>query len=357
MKRATLFCILILLSLAGLAQTASVWPGDANNNGVANHVDLLYLGLNYNLTGPARVPPSGVWAAQPANLWGGPVLPLPDAAYSDCNGDGIVSFPDKQILVNNFGMTHGTLIPDSTSISNQFLVPELAINVPLDTFVGGRTYVLDLQYGVPGNVVDSLYGLAFSLAYDTALVDTIYLDFSGSWLTGGGTSLLEVQMHQDTLLQVGVTRINHVNAVNGSGSIGGIVVVMVDNLKTAVTSSSLNLHFTKVLAMTTKGTIVRANPQSKTVTVISHASEPAWAAKVALYPNPSSGRVQLLGPAQLFRSGKLEILDAQGRVCKVADLASLNADVLDLTDWAAGLYFFRFSGPDFSFSRKWILSP
>lgn len=357
MKRATLIFALLLLSRVGFGQVATIWPGDANNNGVANHVDLLYVGLNYTLTGPQRVPPSGTWAGQPGFLWGGPVLPLPDAAYADCNGDGTIGFPDKQIIENNYGLTHGTLIPDSSSISNQLFVPELSIVVPVDTFVGGRTYVLDMQYGSPGQLVDSLYGLAFSLAYDTSLVDTIFMDFTGSWLVGGGTSLLEVQRHHDTLLDVGATRINRVNAVAGSGTIGGIVIVMVDNLKTAVTTTSLNLHFTKVLSLTASGSVMGANPQSKTVTVISQVGEPAWASKVTLAPNPSEGKVRLDGPDILFRSGKLEILDAQGRVCDARELGGMQGKMIEMAEWNAGLYFFRFTGADFSFTRKFILLP
>ena len=51
-----LLAFLLINSFSVSAQEIIIWPGDANNNGVVNHVDLLNVGLAYNKTGSERTP-------------------------------------------------------------------------------------------------------------------------------------------------------------------------------------------------------------------------------------------------------------------------------------------------------------
>ena len=59
-----------------------VWPGDTNNDGIVNQVDVLPLGLFWASTGPARSDASMTWIGQPASPW------TPEnSTYADANGD------------------------------------------------------------------------------------------------------------------------------------------------------------------------------------------------------------------------------------------------------------------------------
>lgn len=48
------FCLLFCLSVGLLRGQVQVWPGDANNNGIVNNVDLLYVGAAFGASGEAR---------------------------------------------------------------------------------------------------------------------------------------------------------------------------------------------------------------------------------------------------------------------------------------------------------------
>ncbi|MGK0364459.1 MAG: hypothetical protein ACI85O_001516, partial [Saprospiraceae bacterium] len=46
-----------------------VWPGDANANGIANHLDFLAIGYSFGETGPTRANQSVAWEPLEADNW------------------------------------------------------------------------------------------------------------------------------------------------------------------------------------------------------------------------------------------------------------------------------------------------
>lgn len=77
-----------------------VYPGDANNDGVVNEVDVLPLGVFWMMTGPDRAGGTE-WRIQPAEVWTEPA-----ATYADCNGDSTVNMQDLLVIAINWGSTH-----------------------------------------------------------------------------------------------------------------------------------------------------------------------------------------------------------------------------------------------------------
>jgi PKD repeat protein len=79
-----------------------VYPGDANNDGIVNEVDVLPLGVYWRTTGPGR-PGDDLtgWFIQPANSW-----EELGATYADCNGDGTVNEADLSVIEANWGLIH-----------------------------------------------------------------------------------------------------------------------------------------------------------------------------------------------------------------------------------------------------------
>jgi photosystem II stability/assembly factor-like uncharacterized protein len=76
----------------------TVYPGDANGDGIVDVRDLLPLGRYYGLTGPARFSPSLNWTPQYlTSLWS-----PPDAADADGNGNGRVDSADVRGIVTNW---------------------------------------------------------------------------------------------------------------------------------------------------------------------------------------------------------------------------------------------------------------
>ena len=111
---------------SGTEPTAQIqiWPGDTNNDGIVNAIDVLPLGAYLNHTGEPRQDASIEWKAQYATLW------EPEAAtYADANGDGRVTIgvdadgdgrivgielgDDIKVIEQNWHKTHEVLPPAS----------------------------------------------------------------------------------------------------------------------------------------------------------------------------------------------------------------------------------------------------
>ncbi len=81
----------------------TVYPGDANNDGSVNAVDILPIGRHFGVTGAVRTGGSLTWGAQVLTTAWSPV----DACYADCDGNGTVNATDVNGIVNNWGLTRG----------------------------------------------------------------------------------------------------------------------------------------------------------------------------------------------------------------------------------------------------------
>lgn len=111
-----------------------VWPGDLNNDGEVNEIDILPVGLYWLLKGPVRPNASSNWEAQPSPAWD-PIR----AAYADANGDGVVD--EREIIVIGLNWNHdwsqgqgaATLNPGRTPNSN-----------PLDAYQAIYRFIRDI---------------------------------------------------------------------------------------------------------------------------------------------------------------------------------------------------------------------
>ena len=82
------------------AQDVTVWPGDCDDNGVVDELDVLKIGQYWLAEGPTPVYNSTSWGQRQVESW----IPT-EAAFADANGDGIVSHKDLKPLGLHFGNT------------------------------------------------------------------------------------------------------------------------------------------------------------------------------------------------------------------------------------------------------------
>ncbi|MEZ4766429.1 MAG: dockerin type I domain-containing protein [Calditrichia bacterium] len=75
--------------------------GDCNNDGITNATDVLFIGLRYNQSGPARASQGCAWEAKCATAWA-----TPNAVYADANGNGTVNAADVLCIGLNYNKTH-----------------------------------------------------------------------------------------------------------------------------------------------------------------------------------------------------------------------------------------------------------
>jgi len=89
----------------GICPTSAVYPGDFNNDGIANSVDLLQWGMAEGNTESPRPNASLTWTPQPCPEWQSYINGA-NTKHSDGDGNGLVDINDIQALINNYGNTH-----------------------------------------------------------------------------------------------------------------------------------------------------------------------------------------------------------------------------------------------------------
>ena len=92
-------------------QCDSVWPGDANYDGVANNFDILNLGVNYGTSGPARTAASNAWTGQVCANWANSSPGGINGKHCDCDGNDTVDVADTIPIYLNYGLMHPRMIP------------------------------------------------------------------------------------------------------------------------------------------------------------------------------------------------------------------------------------------------------
>lgn len=189
MKVLRILPILFFLFLQ-VASAQFVWPGDVNNNGIVNEVDLLALGKAFGQSGPARPDTTSIWGGQTLpEQWEGRFPNGLSYAYADCDGNGRINLEDVKVLEANLRRSHGDVpfVPDEilpglagVSPSFELLSKDLNINP-------GKEKEIALGLGNMNIPVDSIAGLSFLIKLDPSLYNVQATDFNFSgWLGEGG---------------------------------------------------------------------------------------------------------------------------------------------------------------------------
>lgn len=188
MKVLRILPILFFLFLqTGSAQL--VWPGDLNNNGIVNGVDLLMLGKAFGQSGPARLDATTDWVGQTLpEGWEGIFPNGLSYAYADCDGDGRITLEDVKVLEANLNRSHGDvpfvpdeILPGISGVSPSFELLSKDIDI-----IPGRRKEIALGLGNMDIPVDSIAGLSFLIKLDPSLYNVEATDFNFSGWLGDG---------------------------------------------------------------------------------------------------------------------------------------------------------------------------
>lgn len=341
---------------------SDVWPGDANYDLTVDNFDVLYLGLAHGQSGPARTGGSNAWVAQPASDWLYQFANGANLKNADCNGNGVVNDDDTTAISLNYGQTHPLRVqpPSVTALPS---IPLFLIASP-DTVIQGDTVQIEVHLGTPASPVDSIYGIAFTINFDSTLIDTTFMvfDYSNSWMGVQGSNLLnfEKQFLSQGKVDVAITRTDYMNAA-GDGVIVTTGVVVIDNIGARLTTAPpyINLPITLsnpraltaaeyYLAISLSNDSVEIDT-SQTVGLpdINQVSD-----GINIFPNPAgeylfahSARSQITG---------IEIFDMMGSTTSF-DLASSMHQRLDVSGLANGVYRIKIITPAGIIKRKLVV--
>ncbi|MEM7372605.1 MAG: T9SS type A sorting domain-containing protein [Bacteroidota bacterium] len=294
----------------------SVYPGDANHNQIANHNDLLPIGLYYGHSGPNRPNASLSWTPQAAAGWGDTLLSTGvDIKHADCDGNGIINDDDTLAIHQNYLQTHTGYKTSSSTVDG---IP-LFLDMPSDPLTPGDTLSIPIILGTVDTPAIDMYGLAFSIEYDSSLIKQgkTELVFSQSWLGTKGSDLLTLYRDIDSLQQIDIALVrNDQMDTMGLGQIARIIVVIDDDIFKK--EESLILRITNVQAIDVQGQSIDLDVKTGISTIqetdtSTSAISSALSKALEVYPNPTEDEVVIRLKHHQIRS--IVIYNAQGQIC------------------------------------------
>ncbi|MEL6865240.1 MAG: T9SS type A sorting domain-containing protein, partial [Bacteroidota bacterium] len=327
-----------------------VWPGDTDTNGIVNHLDLLPLGLAYDSTGPIRPGASLNWTPQIAPNWS---QSTPNTGinfkHSDTNGNGEVSMDDTLAIQQNWGLMHQFM--EDIEASRFQTLPTTngrsigSIYIEVDTFSAGQAVRLPIILGDNGNPTDPIYGIAFSIYFDSSLVEpgTAGVDFNNSWLGTYQSDLLGIQraIYSPGRVDVAMTRINGQDQ-SGQGTIAELFITIEDDILLLENPNrgnenlalELDIRDIRLINFAEEELPITAASSTAIIQNNTTSTTSPLAQNIKLYPNPAKDQIWLEsspGPKQI------RLIDRMGKVW-IERLEQGAKTSLDIQALAPGLY-------------------
>ncbi len=332
-----IFLFVFGVSLIGQNPDSLVWPGDINNNGIVNHIDLLFLGKSYGSVGMERDSTEDSWVGMPTPDNWVPAFNniIPSVAFADCNGDGTVDQSDFNAIEQNYGQTHDMIFPDEfAKIPGAFG----EMYFPLENenlFISeGGTYSLDLNLGSESSPMENIYGYAFTLVVNPDYINIDDLEFipADSWLYPNLDNIIQITKTNNNMLEVALSRTDQATQ-SGSGPIGTVGFVIEDNFTNVNDVEIIQLEHVYVVddnlnsyQQVYGGSLVADFDKTSPISDVRPND-------FRIFPNPS--RTGVFDMNRWSSDYELFISDITGRKQLVK---SINGE-LDLSNYANGIYF------------------
>jgi hypothetical protein len=316
--RIFLAALLILLRVASVR--AQLYPGDANNDGIVNNIDILYIGYAYGASGPIRLDRTLSFAQVNVPLfWNNQFPDSTNFVFADTDGNGVVDFQDFLTVYANYGSKRLNPQPMLLPLGVAGFDPQLRVeNLENSRLLqAGDTFEMPiLLEGVRGDTLRNLNGIAFSLEYDRSIFKNVTLDFTNSWL-GNSNQLFPFQTASGSRLEAAVTRFGK-NPVSGKGKIGILRAVIEDDLIELLTRDSIRTtirtHYIKAVDDKFRDLLLAGGETP--VTIYSAAmlvanEEFQLNQLLQIFPNPTHDALEIRSPVPMQR---VEIFSLQGQL-------------------------------------------
>ena len=262
-----------------------VWPGDADNNGVADMDDILIIGVVAGSTGPARDDTSIEWYAHAAEAWGDSILGLSDYKYADCNGDGIINDDDTTAVSLNYGFEH-----DVFELRTAEGEVAMSIVTPDEALLPGP-FSLPVTLGTATDYPEAIYGVRFSITYegDALEASSMSFNFGDNWF-GSAENEIRFRKNNTDLMQLDVVLVRKdQNNTSGYGEIGELSGIVIDNIAGRGRSESILFSITNIRAIDVDMNEISVEGETAEVETETTGIEDLQNNMVQIFPNPASG--------------------------------------------------------------------
>jgi hypothetical protein len=311
-----------------------VWPGDANNDNIANHFDLLFLGMAWGEKGPNRGSVTDTWTGIPGTEWGELFGDQEtDFMHADCNGDGRIDEEDLAVLEANIYKTHGSF-PALIELPADDNDPALYLNMGNNTTIrDGGTLNIPIELGTDDQPINNIYGIAFTITYDPAVIDpnSLELDLSSTWIGEVGSEAIVTQQHDPVngRIDVAISR-NDKNEISGKGTVASVIGI-IDNIAGKVTT---DLNISNVKAIDAQAQRIPIYTIGGSMEVLTNNSNLPIEEQLGLFPNPAYQYLTISSPVDMQN---VVIYDILGRQV-YSQKTPVSRHQIHLSQWADGMY-------------------
>lgn len=314
-----------------LPSSECVWPGDADNNGVVNHFDLLYLGLGNGASGTARLDSATVWSGSDCADWP-EQTPLHHLNFKnfDADGNGMIQLSDTAVIIKHWGKSIHPYGRDIFAMPGKpdMIEDQLSVVLQADTLAGGKT--AEIPVALDG-VISGLHGLAFSISYDPEMLFSgIRFESADSWFGHPGIDMVQIQrdFRGQRRLDIAIARTDGAGA-SGTGQIGKLVLVP----KTPYADSALlrtPVFVSHALALTSDDHQIALKDSRNDLWLCAGASVHASGLQasennIRLSPNPATGFIRIESPFAPVR--RVEIGTVAGMLVRVIEPAAFTGQL------------------------------
>ncbi len=334
-----------------------VWPGDLNADGIANHCDLLAIGPGAGQHGPTRPAPYN-WSPRSGEAWAGEQTNGANDKHLDADGDGQAEYEDFLLSEEHYNLTRPGYQPPPAVYREGpelFLTPFGALN-SFDDITPGQEFLFMINL----QDVPELYGLAFSLEFDTTYFDYIYASSGGF-----GREELEYAASINHILQgraipgqADFARL----APDPNSTIEGGAIFSLSRLKVKdeftepLPTNQTPIRFKNIKAIRSDGTEIEIGGATVTATVngiVTDDEEVLAAGELRLFPNPTNGRLELRFPGQQIDG--VELFSAAGQRVWQQRQRFMDAASFELGSLPEGLYFLQVQQGEKRMMRKVVV--
>jgi hypothetical protein len=314
-----------------------VWPGDVNNDMIANNMDVLDLGLGYGNMGPNRPNASYQWTGQYMTDWGSMQFCNQEMKFADCNGNGILTASDTFGIALNYGETHlkGIHMPQAKSAA----WPELFFDMSGITLTPGAAVSIPIKLGTSTIPMVNVYGLAAQVKVTGITPDNLYISAPAGWMGNINSTMNFTKIITQTQTDWAYVRIDHTN-VSGEGTIA----LLQFTVPPGTDYQQVQMYFDNVRIIGNTGNVITdVNIVDDTATVYpaAVASTQTIINSAAVVPNPSESEATL--QLSLIQASMLDIIvtDITGRKVWNNNIKAIKGHqeiVLPSSGLASGIY-------------------
>lgn len=328
---------LLLDNLCQTAGLAEVWPGDINVDNIANHYDLLPLGIALGTDGPIRENENTEWEGLPAADWEQSFPNGINYKHADTDGNGVINIEDKNAILDNFLLTHGEVTPFEPvpATPNN---PRLHIEAPADGWPVGQAFNLPIVLGSAAVPVEGLHGLAFTIKFDpTVLVpESISINTENSLLSSDGDDIITIDktFAEEGIIYLAISRVSQQN-IFGSGPVASLIGI-IDDIA-GLQSTTFGIEAPLAITADFDTIPIFADTTDLNIQRFQDVPNLDLLRSIVLSPNPTQDVVRISNKYGI-PVDKVDVMDSAGNIIATN---IKNQNTISLSSHPAGVYMLR----------------